>query len=467
MTARTSFQSTAQMSTPPAAATPTGRPIWIGTTQRGPIVPTLVTGWADWQSKFGARISGAEPAYDACQEYFADGGAQLYFQRAYGPAAAKATRSLSAGNLVVTAKHVGAYGNAITCAWNSTTKVLTVIADGNTETYQGTTAAAVLTAAAISKTVDVTSNGTLPAADVASANLASGADDAANAVQATILGLLTQDLGTGMVSWLGKDYTSVGTALADHAAATERLAYLTCASGADTSALTTAMAAVAAYTNGSKAIVGWPYLVRPDGVTIEPTGFAAACRARANAVIAGTPPWGATYGKCRTGLKPVSILTDAQFTTMDALRASIIQPVYGVTTLYGWHTAAPMPGNVLLDEASQADALNAIAHEVLELTTGWLGRLSTRANLASWAGDISGILAKYAAANVLTPPDPSVVPAGVEPDRGYIVDTGPSVNSPADLAAGNVKALIQVRFTGSIEFASTTVSATDASALAF
>lgn len=467
MTARTSFASTAAMSTPPAAATPTGRLMLIGTTQHGPTVPTLVTGWADWQSTFGSRIAGAEPAFDSAQLYFAEGGAQLFMQRAYGPAAVKASRSISAGGLVVTAKYVGAYGNAITCAWNATTKVLTVVADGVTETYQGATAAALLAAASVSKSVDVASNGTLPGTDATSAALTGGTDDVSNAVTATMLGLLTQDLGPGLVAWAGKDYTAVGTALADHAAATERLALLTCASGADTSALTTAMTAVAAYPNASKAIVAWPYLTRPDGVTVEPTGFVGACRARANAVIAGTPPWGATHGTSRTGLKPVSALTDAQFATLDGLRASLIQTVYGVTTLYGWHTAAAMPGNLLLDEAAQADALNAIAHDVLKLTTGWLGRLSTRANLAAWAGDIAGICATYAAQNVLTGPDPTVIPPGVDADPGYVVDTGPSVNSPTDLATGNVKALIQVRFTGSIEFASTTVSATDASALAF
>lgn len=467
MTARLAMTTTAVTNTPPAAATPTGRLFLIGTVQRGPIVPTLVTGWADWQSKFGTRISGAEPAYDAAQLYFAEGGAEMYFQRAYGPSAVKASRNISTGNLVVTAKSVGAYGNAITCAWVASTKTLTVVADGVTETYTGATSAALLAAASVSKSVDVTSNGTLPGTDATSAALASGADDASNAVTATILGLLANDLGTGLVAWAGKDYTVVGTALADHAAASDRIALLTTATSADVSAATTAITAVAAYTNAANAVLVWPAVVTVAGVTVEPTGFVAACRSRAHAVGAGTPPWGATYGRSRTGLQPASSISDAQFTTLDALRLSLIQVVYGVTTLNGWHLASYMPGNIVLDEASQADTLNAIAHDALKATSDFVGRLSTRAELANWQGVLNGICAKYALAKALIPPDPSLVPAGVLADPGYVVDTGPAVNSAADLASGNVKARIQVRLTGSIEFASLSVTATDASARTF
>jgi hypothetical protein len=366
----------------------------------------------------------------------------------------KALRSISAGNLVVTAKGVGAYGNAITCSWVASTKTLTVVADGVTETYTGATAALLIAAASTSPSVVVTSDGTLPVADAASAALATGTDDAANAVPATILGLLTKDMGTGLIAWAGKDYAAIGATLATHAMVNERLALLTCAAGADTSAATTAIQAVAAYTDAPNAVLAWPSVTNIAGTTMPPIGFAAACRARAHVTSPGTPPWGASNGRSRTGLVPDVVVTDAQFTALDALRLSVIQSIYAVTTLNGWHTAAPMPGNLALDEASQRDALNAIGHEALLETTAFTGRLSTRGELAAWAG-------------VLSPPDPTLVPAGVIPDPGYLVNTGPSVNSPADLASGRVKALIQLRFSGSIEFASLTVSATDASARTF
>lgn len=467
MTGRIDIITQATASSPPVGATESGRLFLIGRTERGPVVPTLAQGWADYVAKFGSRVTDSISMSDDAKCFFDEGGPQIVVLRAVGPTPVKATRNMDTGKLVVTAVHYGAYGNAITCSYVASTKTLTVIADGVTEVYTGASASALVAACAASKTVVVTSNGTLPAADQASAALASGDDDYANVVLATTLAALPADAGPGMVAWSGKAYSTAGTALADHCAGTDRLALLTCASGADRAASLTAIAAIAAYTNGSSAVLAWPEQTRTDGVVVSPIGFAAACRARAHAVSPGTPPWGGRHGKSRTGLVPTYTVTDAEFIASDAARVSVIHAVYGITTLDGWHLAAPIDGNANLDEGSQRDTLNAMSHDMAKETVNVTGSHSSRGDIGAWAGALAGIADRYVATGDLTPPDASLVPPGVTADPGYVIDAGPAVNSPTDLAAGTVKASVQARCVGSIEFATITITASDAASASF
>lgn len=467
MTSRIDVQTTATPASPPVGATDTGRLMLVGRTERGPLTPTLLAGWADYVAKFGARTTDSADTADAVRQFFDERGAQLYMLRAAGPDAVKASRSMSTGGLVVTAAGVGAYGNAITCQFTAATKTLVIVADGVTETYSGTDAASLVAAAASSKTVTVTSNGTLPTGDQASANLTAGDDDYDAVVEADVLTVLVPDLGPGMVAWAGKSYTDAGEALADHAAATDRLALLTCAADADKDAALTAASVVAAYDGASNCVLAWPFLTRVDGVTVSPVGFAGACRSRSHVVSAGQPPWGGRFGRSVTGLVPVTSVTDADFAALDAARVSIIATVYAATMLYGWHLAAPISGNANLDEGSQRDTLNAIAHACTKLTVNWNGSLANRGDLTTWMGALTGVLAGFAAAGALTPPDPSMVPAGVTPDPGYVIDVGPSVNSAASLAAGRSTAAIQARCTGSQEFSTILIAASDQAAASF
>lgn len=457
-------------SSPPVSAAPTGRVFLPGRTERGLLTPQLVRGLADFRTKYGSRVSTSQDLYDVVRLFSDEGGPEVYVLRAVGPNPVKASRDMATGGLVTTAKFVGAYGNAINVTYTSSSKTVTVIADGVTQVHTGADAAALVAAInAESSYITATSNGTLPGTNQAAANLTGGDDDHANLVPATLLTAIPADLGPGLIGWPGKDYTQVGTALADHAAATNRLAVPSLATGSSTANALTAAAAVAAYTNASHcAQPFWPATVlRTDGVEVNALGLIAAARARAHTVSPGTPPWGSRHGRSRTGVTPALATTDATLRTLDLARVNVIHQLYSVTTLNGWHLASYIPGNTLLDEASQRDTLACMTHDLIQVTSRWAGSKSRRSDLTAWAGALKEVLANYANTGDLIPPDPVLLPAGVSPDPGYTIDVGSSVNTPTDLATGNVEALINARLAGSMEFLSITISAADASAGTF
>lgn len=470
MSFRNDVMTSATPSSPPVGATEHGRVFLVGRTERGPLTPTRVRGQADFIAKFGSRVSTSIDMYDQVKLFCDEGGPEMYVQRAVGPTTVKASRDMATGGLVTTAKFVGAYGNAISVTYTSASKTLTVVADGVTETWTGADAAALVAAInAGSKSITATSNGTLPGVNQAAANLTGGDDDYANAVVATVLANLNADLGGGLVMWPGKDYTATGTALADHAAATDRLCLPLLASGASAANALTAVAALAAYTNASYCVAPvWPAdVTRLDGVSVASAGFFAACRARAHTKSPGTPAWGMSFGQSRTGLVANLSTTDEQLAALDAARVNVIHTLYGITTLDGGHLATYIPTNPMLDEVSQRDTLNSIAHECNKLSAGFTGGKARRVDLAAWQGAMVNVLEKYVGFGDIVPPDPSLVPPGITPDPGYVIDVGPSVNTALDLAAGNGKAIVGPRVVGSLEHTLITIAASDQAAVSF
>ena len=53
---------------------------FVGTTERGPVVPTLITSWNDYKAKFGELAQGYDLGY-AVYHYFANGGRDSYVSR--------------------------------------------------------------------------------------------------------------------------------------------------------------------------------------------------------------------------------------------------------------------------------------------------------------------------------------------------------------------------------------------------
>jgi phage tail sheath protein FI len=93
---------------------------FLGENDRGPVVPTLVTSWSDYTTKFGSWNTTADNNLAvAVYQFFINGGSSAYVTRVVGAGAAAATRVLSdrdgspAPTLVVDAINVGAWGNNI------------------------------------------------------------------------------------------------------------------------------------------------------------------------------------------------------------------------------------------------------------------------------------------------------------------------------------------------------------------
>lgn len=106
---------------PPAQST-TSQSVaaFIGTMDRGPVDPTLVTSWSQYVSLYGGW-SAKNAVHIAALLFFSNGGSQAYFKRVVDVAADKATRTFNdraaggaaAETLTLNAKNVGAWGNNI------------------------------------------------------------------------------------------------------------------------------------------------------------------------------------------------------------------------------------------------------------------------------------------------------------------------------------------------------------------
>ena len=119
---------------------------FIGASDRGPIIPTLVTSWGDYVTKFGSWNSNASNDLPiAVYMFFVNGGGQAYVTRVAGTGAATATRTIGdrAGSplstLKVEANSKGTWGNSLNVSITDSTSTgyftLTVFNGGNTSDY--------------------------------------------------------------------------------------------------------------------------------------------------------------------------------------------------------------------------------------------------------------------------------------------------------------------------------------------
>jgi phage tail sheath protein FI len=118
---------------------------FIGANDRGPVVPTLVTSWSDYTTKFGTWNTTASNSLPlAVYMFFSNGGNRAYVTRVVA-SAVKATRSFNdtagtpAATLSLTAANAGTWGNSINVTFSASTTTglvdLTVYYGGTTDAY--------------------------------------------------------------------------------------------------------------------------------------------------------------------------------------------------------------------------------------------------------------------------------------------------------------------------------------------
>jgi hypothetical protein len=433
-----------------------GRFFVVGQTQKGSTTPTVIRSMREYIAEYGARTGGAA-MYDAAELALRSGVAELVVTRATGPTPVRATVSIDSGKIVVTAKDVGAFANSFTAEWVSADNKLVVVTDVGTESYVGTTAAALIAAANASPTITVTSSGTLPSGNQAAASLAGGTDDYSNVVWATTLATITPDLGPGAIATPGIAHGASGAALASHASANDRLALVTVAAGASLSTATSAAATIRGYTGSSHVAFVWPHVTVPDGTgaqrTVDPTAFAAGLRARAHAVGIGESALAERYARQVVDVAPEIATTSANWVTANAARISVVRTVAGVTRLYSWQTVEAAKANLL--PAQYRDMINALAYGGSVILESYVGQPGTAATYSAAAGELSGYLSGFA--SYLQPR----VSGGVQVDPGYVV----SVSGGADPADNRISADVSLRFAESVEFVDFTIAVGDANAV--
>ena len=138
---------------PVVGANSTSVAAFVGASDRGPLVPTLVTSWSQYVNTFGGWNSKNSNSNDlplAVFSFFSNGGSSAYIQRAIGAGAGTASvdlpDALSAPALTVTAVNPGSWGTDIAVAVSNVLDIDDNPADPNwvydlTIFYKGVTSA--------------------------------------------------------------------------------------------------------------------------------------------------------------------------------------------------------------------------------------------------------------------------------------------------------------------------------------
>ena len=287
----------------------------------------------------------------------------------------------------------------------------------------------------------------------------------APATWAGVLDAFTADLGPGAVAIAGIG-ASADEFVGAHCATTGRLGIICGPESQSAANAATAAASAAGEDGGDHLVYVWPWVTVPGlEDPIEPIGFAAGVRARAHTAPAGPAqsPLFVDYGTSRFVNGVETAVTDAEWETLNTAKVSTVRVVAGKLRQYGWKTVANPEGDSSgnLAGAQFRDLINAIVWDASQVAESYVGRLvdGRGVTLGSFAGDLTGVCARYAAAGSLFA---KLDDEGAVLDGGYVINVGPDVNPLADLAAGELKAEIGVRLSPTAEFVTITIAATDA-----
>jgi len=450
----------------PVAAASTSNGFLVGVCEKGPTdEPIKAISLADAVDKIGDRVSANPFLFDALDCAFREGASVVYVGRAVGASAdiadAEALDAASKKTLRFLAKSPGEWGNGlkakITLAGGKVTIVVEL--DGSTvETSPALdTNAEVVEWAKGSQyldVVDVSAGEEAGDAKTQTLTLEGGKDDIAGVSTAQIeaaLKVLTKDLGPGQVAAPGFTSEAIHKALLAHCASNNRRALLDDpieTSAAELISHATALRGPnARYGSlyGSWAIVpgvslGTTRKVPYSGIQLGLIARSEAEGNNPNRAAAG--PRGKS--KYATGL--VTTFTDAEREELDAagVIASIL--VRGIVTTYGNVSLVNQttePNWTSFSASRLVMAVAALAGQVLESYDfeqidghGYVFK--------QLQGDLSGAACMpFFLANALY---------GTTPEEAFFVNTGPDINTPASIAAEEIKAQIGIRVSPTASF---------------
>lgn len=448
---------------------PSGQFFAAGMADRGStLAPALVTSIADFESKFGERVSYSH-LYDNIDVFFQEGGARAWVIRVVGPSATKGTITLvdraavPDDTLKFDAISGGAWssGLTITVADLSATTELTVALDGTTvERFTGSTVAEIVEAFSTSSYVVCSSLGSSSTAPTnmpaeGTSTLSAGTDDRANVTAThytTALELFGIGLGDGVVAVPGVGST-MHDALIAHAVDNRRIALL---AEAETAAVATLKATAAALNSEYAGLFApWVQISTAAGTRFtSPEGYVAAVRNRAH-VEAG--PWRAPAGQIAVAKSLIGLKYDysrIEGDELDGAKVSAIRLINNTVRLYGWRSLSDDSSNYALIVGR--DLLNrlvvqseAVLEQYVFQSVDGKGQLLSAIN-----GAIVGICQPIAQAGGLYPRYDA---AGNLLDPGYRVDTSNNINTLESLSNNEVKAKVSVRMSPTASLISITI----------
>lgn len=447
-----------------------------GLTERGDSDrPVLLRSMGDYLAKLGGRVTyGA--LFDDLTTFFEEGGTTAYVSRVTGAAATTGTLTLNdrAGTpqptVRIDALGEGAWSSGVTVTVENGTAANTVnviVTAGDVEErFNGLDSpSAIVTALLGSNYVRATNLGSAtaapdnnPATSAATA-LSAGADDRASVAAADYVAALDKfgpELGAGAVAIPGQAAAAIAAGVATHCRNHRRIGLLAPTVGSTpTSAISQKVSAVNAATAEEHLGIFYPWVKVPDGLgtggtrTISPEGYVAGVRARAQQQEG---PWRAPGGQISESRYVVGlerVLTRAESDNLDENEVSAIREFPTGVRLYGWRSLSPDEANYSL--LTGRDVLNFVAVEGEKRLEQYVFRsIDGRGQLfGELAAEMIGLLEPIRVQGGLYERSDA---QGNPIDRGYRVETGPSVNTDTTLQRNIavVAASIRVSPTGAL-----------------
>jgi hypothetical protein len=298
----------------------------------------------------------------------------------------------------------------------------------------------------------------VPTANTTAATLANGTDNRAaitagaettKCYEAALNGF-NANLGSGQVAAPGQNNLEVWTVLTTHANANNRIAFYDLGGGKTEAEYKSSLAEIAALANVSEggAFIG---NLKAPGVTAgtERTipGSAVACALAARGDETGSPnvaPCGLNYPLVYcTGVDTDPSAVERE--TLFNLGGNSFHFEYGVLALYGWQTPVPSTTSEVYNQLNHSRTRMAIraqskligAHYQFEDVDG-RGTL-----FSAFRTTLNSMLNELWKANALY---------GLTPAEAYVVNVGPTVNTPTTIAKQELKAIVEVRYSPYVSF---------------
>jgi hypothetical protein len=470
----------------PAQGVPTDTSVgfMVAEAASGPIDrPVQVASMDEWTKTFGSRLAAAPLGYDSADVFFHCGGATLYFMRCHdGADAASADASVVAVGGTVTATGPGAYGNDLTLdvvatpggSTQSKSKKDKDKSQVQSLTYPESQAgsgafmatvslgAKIVAASLPLDTVDelanwlatgtyvrltgVTTGDPVTAGSVA---LAGGSDGTLPVTPgggsvAAALAAIPKTLGPGNVTAPGKTASEDHGAVLSHCSLTNRVALLDGARGEDVQTLVSTAAVLRPALEARYGSLWAPWAVIPgiaSGTTrVVPWSPVEAALCAAND-LTGNPnqACAGAWGEPGYVLSLDQTISEDDCELLLYAGVNTAREVYGTVQAYAFRT--------LVDPTTEA-------REWLELNWARLNmaivadceaegqsyvfsQLDGRGHtIAAFNGACAGVLGGYYDVDALF---------GNDVTEAFVVNTGPSVNTPESMADGRIRAVLSVR----------------------
>lgn len=445
--------------TPPSRGAPSDTGVWFvaGLAQKGPMSqPVMVRNIGDYIRVFGDRVPYGQ-LYDALDTYFREGGSQAYVSRVVGPAATNSTVTLNDGSATpsIAVNSIGPGANlavSVVAGTEAGTFRLIIAENGVRveSSYDLSDPTEAVSWGENSEYVRVQALGSADPALQDDVPLTGGTDDRAgitDAERTAALDVFTRDLGPGQVSFPGATTQAMHAALLIHAKNSNRFALLDAPNTSDRATLEATADGIRADLSGEAEMYGalfapWaiiPGVVRGTTRTVPPSGLVAGLIARSDGAT-GNPnqPAAGRNGESNFALGlSQGGWSDSDRESLNENGVNLLRSMYGGVRLYGYRTlVAPEDPAWLTISAARTrmaivNDLNILGEQFMFAQLDGKGQ-----KIAEFAGAITGVLQGYWNLGALY---------GETADEAFVVDTGPTVNTPESLANNELHAIVGIR----------------------